>query len=82
LEDTTPSCGTSPDIAQKNIWQVEEFLFRFKLRFNLATPPTIEMSDKKQQLVLSILDFLTESIKDGSVKADDKEGVEVAGKLL
>jgi len=37
------------------------------------------MSDKTQKLVLSILDFLTTSIGDGTVKEDDKESLEVAG---
>jgi len=37
------------------------------------------MADKKQRLVLSILDFLTESMEDGTVKEEDKEGLEVAG---
>lgn len=32
----------------------------------------------KQQLVLSILDFLQDSIKDGTVKQDDQESLEVA----
>jgi small glutamine-rich tetratricopeptide repeat-containing protein alpha len=37
------------------------------------------MSDKNQRLVLAIIDFLNTSIEDGTVKADDKEGLEVAG---
>jgi small glutamine-rich tetratricopeptide repeat-containing protein alpha len=37
------------------------------------------MADKKQRLVLSILDFLSESMNDGTVKEEDKEGLEVAG---
>ncbi|KAG8895296.1 hypothetical protein FRC00_007633 [Tulasnella sp. 408] len=36
------------------------------------------MADKKQKLVLSILDFLSQSISDGTVKSDDHEGLEVA----
>lgn len=32
----------------------------------------------KQRLVLSILDFLNQSIEDGTVKQDDKESLEVA----
>ncbi|KAG1715804.1 hypothetical protein ID866_1380 [Astraeus odoratus] len=36
------------------------------------------MADKKQQLVLSIIDFLNQSIQDGTVKQDDREGLEVA----
>ncbi|PPQ62768.1 hypothetical protein CVT24_000462 [Panaeolus cyanescens] len=36
------------------------------------------MSEKQQKLVFAIIDFLNESIKDGTVKADDQEGLEVA----
>jgi hypothetical protein len=36
------------------------------------------MADKKQKLVLSVLDFLQTSIADGTVKQDDVEGLEVA----
>ncbi|KAI3615513.1 hsc70 cochaperone [Moniliophthora roreri] len=36
------------------------------------------MSEKQQRLVLSIIDFLNQSISDGTVKADDKESLEVA----
>ncbi len=36
------------------------------------------MAEKKQQLVLSIIDFLSSSVSDGTVKSDDKEGLEVA----
>lgn len=36
------------------------------------------MSEKQQQLVYSILEFLNKSIDDGTVKADDKESLEVA----
>ena len=37
------------------------------------------MSDiKKKTLVFSILDFLKTSVEDGSIKGDDKEGVDVA----
>ncbi|KAG8905098.1 hypothetical protein FRB99_000699 [Tulasnella sp. 403] len=36
------------------------------------------MADKKQRLVLSILDFLSQSLTDGTIKSDDKEGLEVA----
>ena len=34
----------------------------------------------KQRLVLSIIDFLNQSIEDGTVKQDDKESLEVASK--
>ncbi|CCO27882.1 similar to Hsc70 cochaperone SGT [Rhizoctonia solani AG-1 IB] len=36
------------------------------------------MADKKQKLVLSIIEFLETSVTDGSIKSDDKEGIEVA----
>ncbi|KIK70434.1 hypothetical protein GYMLUDRAFT_147953 [Collybiopsis luxurians FD-317 M1] len=36
------------------------------------------MSEKQQRLVLSIIDFLNQSIADGTVKSDDKESLEVA----
>ncbi|TFY71125.1 hypothetical protein EVG20_g1880 [Dentipellis fragilis] len=36
------------------------------------------MSEKQQRLVLSIIDFLNQSIEDGTVKQDDKESLEVA----
>ena len=36
----------------------------------------------KQRLVLSILDFLQDSIKDGTVKQDDQESLEVASASL
>lgn len=38
------------------------------------------MSDKQQRLVLSIIDFLNESIENGTVKKDDQESLEVASK--
>lgn len=38
------------------------------------------MSDK-QRLVLSIIDFLNQSIQDGTVKQDDQESLEVASTL-
>jgi small glutamine-rich tetratricopeptide repeat-containing protein alpha len=36
------------------------------------------MSDKDKSLVLAIIDFLDKSIQDGTVKQDDREGLEVA----
>ncbi|KAF5375174.1 hypothetical protein D9758_000040 [Tetrapyrgos nigripes] len=36
------------------------------------------MSEKQQRLVLSIIDFLNQSISDGTIKSDDKESIEVA----
>jgi hypothetical protein len=43
----------------------------------IATPSPSTMSSK-QKLVLSIIDFLNKSIQDGTVKQDDREGLEVA----
>jgi hypothetical protein len=37
------------------------------------------MSSTKKSLVLSIIDFLNKSLEDGSIRTDDKEGIEVAG---
>ncbi|CAG8537345.1 13314_t:CDS:10 [Ambispora leptoticha] len=36
------------------------------------------MADKKKRLVFSIIQFLESSIKDGTIKPDDAEGIEVA----
>ncbi|KAL5535122.1 SGT2 [Sanghuangporus sanghuang] len=36
------------------------------------------MSEKQQRLVLAIIEFLNQSIEDGTVKQDDREGLEVA----
>jgi len=36
------------------------------------------MSGKQQRLVYSIIEFLNQSVQDGTVKADDQEGLEVA----
>ena len=37
------------------------------------------MSEKQQRLVLSIIDFLNQSINDGTIREEDKESLEVAG---
>lgn len=37
------------------------------------------MADTKQRLVFAIIEFLNDSINDGTVKEDDKEGLEIAG---
>lgn len=37
------------------------------------------MSDNQKRLVSSIVDFLKASIADGSIKAEDSDGIEVAG---
>lgn len=42
---------------------------------------TLTAMSNKQRLVLSIIDFLNQSIQDGTVKQDDKESLEVASKL-
>jgi Homodimerisation domain of SGTA len=39
------------------------------------------MSEKQQRLVLSIIDFLNQSISDGTIREEDKESLEVAGTL-
>ncbi|KAM6498004.1 cytoplasmic protein [Amanita muscaria] len=36
------------------------------------------MAEKQQQLVLAIIDFLNQSINDGTVRTDDKESLDVA----
>ena len=36
------------------------------------------MSEKQRRLVLAIIEFLNQSIDDGTVKQDDREGLEVA----
>lgn len=36
------------------------------------------MADKKERLALSIIDFLTESLQDGTIKGEDQEGIEIA----
>ena len=41
-----------------------------------------KMSDKQQRLVLSIIDFLNQSINDGTVREEDKESLEVAGTFI
>ena len=48
-----------------------------------APPPAVPVSpptamSSKQRLVFSIIDFLNQSIDDGTVKQDDKESLEVA----
>ena len=40
------------------------------------------MSEKQQRLVYSIIEFLNQSIQDGTVKADDQEGLEVASAFV
>ena len=37
------------------------------------------MSEKQQRLVLSIIEFLNQSINDGTIREEDKESLEVAG---
>jgi small glutamine-rich tetratricopeptide repeat-containing protein alpha len=37
-------------------------------------------ADNQQRLVLAIIDFLKRSIDDGTVKQDDREGLDVASK--
>jgi len=40
----------------------------------------VNMSEQQQKLVFSIIEFLNQCIQDGTVKTDDKEGLEVAGR--
>lgn len=40
------------------------------------------MSEKQQRLVLSIIEFLNQSVQDGTVKQDDKESLEVASSFF
>ena len=58
--------------------RVDESLQKCFVLHNLSS--LLNMSDKQQRLVLSIIEFLTQSIQDGTVSEDDKEGLEVAGK--
>lgn len=58
-------------------WLSQQLLPHSQLLETLIT--TLIMADKKQRLVLSILDFLNDSMQDGTVKEEDKEGIEVAG---
>lgn len=83
--DTTGSWGGSPEIAQKNIEDMGErklvALFQplFPVVYSQGFSCTIiGMSEKQQRLVLSIIEFLNQSIDDGTVKADDRESLEVA----
>ncbi len=46
-----------------------------RLPTELSATPTMS---NKQRLVLSILEFLNQSIRDGTVKQDDQESLEVA----
>jgi len=41
-----------------------------------------QSSDSKKRLALAIIDFLSASIKDGTVSPDDKESIEVAQQLI
>jgi hypothetical protein len=43
--------------------------------------PTVTAMSSQQKLVLSIIDFLNKSIEDGTVKQDDREGLEIASML-
>ncbi len=54
--------------------------WKFATRRLIFSPfPSFTMSEKQQRLVLSIIEFLNQSIADGTVKQDDREGLEVAG---
>ncbi|KAF8736030.1 hypothetical protein AX14_001032 [Amanita brunnescens Koide BX004] len=53
--------------------EVEVYCFDLFVLYSLS-----QMSEKQQRLVLAIIDFLNQSINDGTAKSDDKEGLEVA----
>lgn len=55
--------------------EVEVYCFDLFVLYSLS-----QMSEKQQRLVLAIIDFLNQSINDGTAKSDDKEGLEVASK--
>ena len=49
---------------------------------DLCLHPTSQtVMSSQQKLVLSIIEFLSKSIEDGTVKQDDREGLEVASML-
>lgn len=84
------SCSTNPPIVSISHAPTSNTNKRCSQAFSIWTEPTgtyftlyrpATMSDKNQKLVLAILDFLNNSIENGTVKADDKEGLEVAGRL-
>ena len=90
--DTTGSNGGSPEIAQKNMANSVlsgEFGFKrvfFPVRcFHLFTRRILSfvtMSEKQQRLVYAIIEFINQSIKDGTVKADDQDSLEVASSFI
>ena len=73
-------------MAQKNIgllvvWNGDRRFFLTvaeEKRLLMAVCSLEKMSDKEKSLVLAIIDFLDKSIQDGTVKQDDREGLEVA----
>lgn len=71
LVDTTGCRGGSPEMAQKNMVVVACLLQPIS---------QLPMSEKQQRLVYAIIEFLNQSIRDGTVKVDDLEGLEVASK--
>lgn len=62
---------------QRERWsnRVEEFV---DLLMFVCIDSRTNIMSSTQKLVLSIIDFLNKSIEDGTIKQDDREGLEVA----
>ena len=65
---------------------LKEFFRQWTVRcFHLFTrriPSFVTMSEKQQRLVYAIIEFINQSIKEGTVKADDQDSLEVASSLI
>lgn len=76
-------CDRGNSANNKSILTFYRLLLKRPFKAYTFTPPGLvnstSMSDK-QRLVLSIIDFLNQSIQDGTVKQDDQESLEVASK--
>ena len=69
---------SAPPLVRRNISNCASPAFQHSVVTGV-TFRSIIMSVKQQKLVLAIIEFLTDAIQDGTVKQDDREGVEVAG---
>ena len=67
-------------MAQKNMVALKSNLLSLVYWHQFLSIPI--MSGKQQRLVYSIIEFLNQSIQDGTVKADDQEGLEVASAFV
>ena len=67
-------------MAQKNMVALKSNLLSLVYSHQFQSIPI--MSGKQQRLVYSIIEFLNQSIQDGTVKADDQEGLEVASAFV